>query len=96
MPHFWLTYGDTSRLIGVVIIEAPSLFEARLDAALARLDGGMSYTDGVELGADLVTMLPPAQIGRLISGEEAEALVRRFEGRKLPPRRKPKSKKQSG
>jgi len=24
MPHFWLTYGKAGRLIGVVIIEAPS------------------------------------------------------------------------
>jgi hypothetical protein len=28
MPHFWLTYGKAGRLIGVVIMEAPTLIQA--------------------------------------------------------------------
>jgi hypothetical protein len=33
MAHFWLTYREAGRLVGVVIIDAPSLIHARLEAA---------------------------------------------------------------
>jgi hypothetical protein len=42
MPHFWLTYRDGVRLIGVVIIEAPSLIKA----AVSGVDGGAPFAKG--------------------------------------------------
>jgi hypothetical protein len=32
MPHFWMTYRDSGRSVGTVIMEAPSLIQAGLKA----------------------------------------------------------------
>jgi hypothetical protein len=37
MPHFLLTFGDASRPpVGAVIVEAPSMFQARMTAVVRR------------------------------------------------------------
>jgi hypothetical protein len=82
MPHFWLTYRDGVRLIGVVIIEAPSLIQARLKAAVSGVDVGAPFAKGHLLGAAIVALVPPTQIGRMLSGNEAAKLLARFEGLK--------------
>jgi hypothetical protein len=33
MSRFWLTYGSADRLAGVVIVAAPSMFQAHMNAA---------------------------------------------------------------
>jgi hypothetical protein len=38
MPHFWMTYRDTGRSVGVVIMDAPSLIQAGLK--VIRADSG--------------------------------------------------------
>jgi hypothetical protein len=38
MPHFWMTYRDSGRLVGVVIMDAPSLIQAA-ERLLAKLEG---------------------------------------------------------
>jgi hypothetical protein len=91
MPHFWLSYRDAGRLVGVVIVESASLIQARLNAAVGGVDAGATFAEGHELGSDLVVLVAPAQIGRLLSGKEAEKLLARFEGRE--PRRPRRSKK---
>jgi hypothetical protein len=87
MAHFWLTYRNSDRLIGVVITDAPSLIQARLAAAVGAVDAGAPFGEGHVLGADLVALVSPAQVGRMLSGAEAAKLLARFEGRK---RRRPK------
>jgi hypothetical protein len=53
MPHFWLTYGKAGRLIGVVIMEAPTLIEARMNAAVEGIiDAGAPFVEGHELAGD--------------------------------------------
>jgi hypothetical protein len=52
------------------------------------VDAGATFAEGHELGSELVVLVAPAQIGRLLSGKEAEKLLARFEGRK--PRRSKK------
>jgi hypothetical protein len=89
MPHFWLTYRDGVRLIGVVIIEAPSLIQARLKAAAGGVEGGAPFAKGHLLGAEMVPLVPPTQIGRMLSGNEAAKLLARFEGLK---NRRPKKR----
>jgi len=38
MPHFLLTFGDARRPpVGAVIIEAPSMFQARITTVVQRL-----------------------------------------------------------
>jgi hypothetical protein len=90
MAHFWLTYRDgPGRLVGVVITDAPSLIQARIKAAVSGIDGGAPFAKGHLLGAELVALVPPTQIGRMLSGNEAAKLLARFEGRK---HRRPKKR----
>src|SRR5580700_7480339 len=50
-PLFWLCYRRDMRLLGVVIIEAGELFEARMLAAIAGLDKLADFYQGYELSA---------------------------------------------
>jgi hypothetical protein len=60
MPHFWLTYGDANRVIGAIIIEAPSMPQARTDAPASGLDAGAPFAEGHPLSAKLMASVPPA------------------------------------
>jgi hypothetical protein len=85
MPHFWLTYGKAGRLIGVVIVEAPTLIEARMNAAVEGIiDAGASFVEGHKLSAKLMASVLPLQIGRKMSGAEAAQLIRWLDGRRKP------------
>jgi hypothetical protein len=87
VPHFWLTYGKAGRLIGVVIMEAPTLIEARMNAAVEGvIDAGAPFVEGHKLSAKLMASVLPTQIGRKMSGEEAARLIRRLEARGKPDR----------
>jgi hypothetical protein len=64
MPHFLLTFGDPSRApVGVVIIEAPSMFQARMTAVVRRFAAGVPFGESHELSAKMMTSIPPALIG---------------------------------
>jgi hypothetical protein len=73
MSHFRLCYRDPGQRFNVVIMEAPSMIHARLKAALAARDGGMIFTEGHELGAEMAPLVQP---GRVLS--EAMELLSRF------------------
>jgi hypothetical protein len=45
MPHFWMTYRDSGRLVGVVIMEAPSLIQAGLKA-IRGVGAGATFAEG--------------------------------------------------
>ena len=48
MPHFLLTFGDARRPpVGAVIIEAPSMFQARMTAVVRRLAPGVPFGEGL-------------------------------------------------
>ena len=50
MPRFWLTYCDPARrLLGVVILDSPSLLEARLQALIDGTDRNAELCEGHEL-----------------------------------------------
>jgi len=52
MPHFLLTFGDASRPpVGAVILEAPSMHEARMTAVARRLAPGVPFGEGLNLSA---------------------------------------------
>jgi hypothetical protein len=88
MPHFLLTFGDASRPpVGAVILEAPSMHEARMTAVVRRLAPGVPFGEGLQLSAKMMTSLPPTLIGRMMSGAEAKELVLEFVvGRRWPTR----------
>jgi hypothetical protein len=80
--HFWLTYGDANRLVGALIIEAPSMSQARADAALHGLDGGAPFAEGHSLSAKLMASISSTKIGRMMSGSEAAKLITLLETRR--------------
>ena len=75
MSHFRLCYRDPGQRINVVIMEAPSMIHARLKAALAARDGGMIFSEGHELGAEMAPLVQP---GRVLSADDAMELLGRF------------------
>jgi hypothetical protein len=79
MPKFLLTFGDARRSpVGVVIIEAPSMFQARMTAVVRRFAPGVPFGEGLEVSAKMMASIPPEQIGRMLSGEEASRLILRL------------------
>src|SRR5271154_3900279 len=85
MPHFLLVCGDSNQPVGVVITEAPSMLQAHTDAVAQGLDAGVSFGEVHELSAEMMTSVPPTQIGRMMSGAEAAQMILRLvEGRGRP------------
>jgi hypothetical protein len=80
MPHFWMTYRDSGRLAGVVIMEAPSLVRAGLKA-IRGVGAGATFAEGHELSADQAALVPTGKIGRMLSADEAERLLSKLEAR---------------
>ena len=81
MPHFLLVFGDSSQPVGVVIMEAPSMLQAHTNAVARGLAAGEAH----ELSAEMMTSVPPTQIGRIMSGAEAaQMIVRLVQGRVKP------------
>ena len=76
MPHFRLCYRDSSQRFNVTVVEARSLIHARLRAVLAGQNGGMIFTEGQELGAEMAPLVQP---GHVLSADEAMDLFRQLE-----------------
>src|SRR5271170_1679772 len=55
---WWLTYRRSGRASGVVLIEAPSLTDARALASLEAIDASAEFAEGHELGAALAALVP--------------------------------------
>jgi hypothetical protein len=56
MPHFLLTFGDGRQPpVGAVVIEAPSMFQARMTAVVRRLAPGVPFGEGLKLTANLTS-----------------------------------------
>jgi hypothetical protein len=56
MPHFLLTFGDANRPpVGAVIIEAPSMFHARMTAVVRSLAPGVPFGEALKLTARTAT-----------------------------------------
>jgi hypothetical protein len=85
MPHFLLVFGDSSQPVGVVIMEAPSMLQAQTNAVAQDLSAGVSFGEAHELSAEMMKRIPPAQIGRMMSGPEAaQMIVRLVKSRRRP------------
>jgi hypothetical protein len=79
---FWLSYRRAEELVGVIIIEARNLLEARMIAVIEGLDKRADFAEGYALSpheAAMISshavgrMLPPAEVNRLIAWIESEA-----------------------
>jgi hypothetical protein len=68
--HFLLTFGASGRPpVAAVIIEAPSMLQARMIAVVRRLAPGVPFGDGVRL---------PERIGMVLYGKAATHLILRL------------------
>jgi hypothetical protein len=83
-----LIFGYTGRpAVGIVIIDATSMFQARMTAVVRRLAPGVPFGEGLKLSPKMMASIPPEQIGRMLSGNEASQLIRRLvDGRRRPKR----------
>ena len=72
---WWLYYRTEGKLVGVAIIEAPSLYHARMRAAVRRIGRAGDFIEGKELDAEHAALVPQDCIGRLLSPEEARQLI---------------------
>jgi hypothetical protein len=85
MPHFLLVCGDSTRPVGIIIMEAPSMLQAHTDAVTRGFGGGEPFGEVHELSAKMMASAPSAQIGRMMSGAEAGRVIARLvEGRGKP------------
>jgi hypothetical protein len=85
MPHFLLVCGEPSRPVAVAIMEAPSMLQAHTNGVAQGLARPEPLGEIHELGAKMMKSVPPAQIGRMISGAEAARVIARLvEGRGEP------------
>jgi hypothetical protein len=76
MVNFWLCYRDSKQRFSVIIVEARSLFHARMKAALAGRSDGMIFTEGHALSADMAPLIRP---GRVLSTDDAMEPLNRLE-----------------
>jgi hypothetical protein len=76
MSHFLLTFGDPRQPpFAAAIIEAPSMAQARMTAVVRRLAPGLPFGEGLKLNDEMMTLVPPKQIGGMFAGEEAMQLI---------------------
>ncbi len=95
MSRFWLTYRDRAGQLGVLILDSPSLAQARLLARPERADHGAQFYEGHELGGDSAALVPLDVIGRLLSVDEASKAIRQ-QKRVIPKRAAAASVKRRG
>ena len=81
---FWLSYRRNNGLLGVVIVHAGSLLEARMLAAIDGVDDRTHFLEGHELRTQdapshaIGRMLPPDEAHKLRAWTEAEAFRKTF------------------
>ena len=71
MPHFLLVCGNSTRPVGIIIMEAPSMLQAHTDAVTQGIGGGEPFGEIHEISTKMMTAAPLAQIGEMMSGAEA-------------------------
>jgi hypothetical protein len=68
LVDFWRRQPTAGR---VVIIEAPSMFQARMTAVARRFAAGVPFGGFHELSTHMMTSIPPTLIGKTMSSGEA-------------------------
>jgi hypothetical protein len=78
VPYFLLVCGESTRPAGVVVMEAPSMFQAHTNAVARDLAGGLAVGEVHELSTKMAATIPPQQIDRVLSGKDATQLILRL------------------
>ena len=51
VPVWWLIYRRDDKIVGIAIVEAPSLYHARMRAAVAGIGKATDFSEGLEIDA---------------------------------------------
>jgi hypothetical protein len=78
MPRFWLTYRQEGRLLGVVIVDAPSALRGRKKFAATKGIATARFTSATELRGEFAALIPASAIGRTLGPVEASRLIAKF------------------
>jgi len=75
---WWLYFRRAGKLVGVAIIEAPTLYHARTRVAVRGIGKAADYSDARKLDHGEAALIPANCIGRLLLAEEAQQLSDRI------------------
>jgi hypothetical protein len=75
---WWLYFRRDGKLVGVAIIEAPTLYHARTRVAVRGIGKAADYSDAKKLDDEDAALVPANCIGRLLLAEEAQQLSDRI------------------
>jgi hypothetical protein len=75
---WWLYFRRGGKLVGVAIIEAPTLYHARTRVAVCGIGKAVDYSDGKKLDEGDAALVPANCIGRLLLAEEVQQLSDRI------------------
>jgi hypothetical protein len=75
---WWLYFRRAGKLVGVAIIEAPTLYHARTRVAVRGIGKAVDYSDAKKLDDGDAALVPANCIGRLLLAEEAQRLSDRI------------------
>jgi hypothetical protein len=76
VSRFWLTYKQSGRPLGVLILDSSSLMEARMRATVDRIDRGAAFARGYRIDKEAAVLVPPMAIGHMLDPVEAGELIR--------------------
>jgi hypothetical protein len=71
---WWVNFRRGGELTGTAIIEAPTIYHARLRLALRGFGNAADYSDGKEVDAERGALIPRDFVGRLLLPDEAQRL----------------------
>jgi hypothetical protein len=84
LSHFLLIYREQRRF-GAIVVKAPTLAAALMQAANAGLDRPNTFRFGQQLDAGFVALIRPQHLGRILTVAEARELLAAFEARYREP-----------
>src|SRR6266568_8054052 len=72
---FCLCYHQDNELLGVVMVEARTLLEARMFATIDGIDQLAEFSQGFELDKEQASFVRQTSVGRMITPDEARGLM---------------------
>jgi hypothetical protein len=71
---WWINFRRSGELTAVVIVEAPTIYHARMRLAALGIGNPSDFSEGKELDAERAALVPRDLIGKLLLPEEAQRL----------------------
>jgi hypothetical protein len=71
---WWVNFRRGGDLTGVALIEAPTIFHARMRLAVHGIGNPADFSEGKEVDAECAALVPRESMGRLLLPDEAQKL----------------------